>query len=258
MEVGRPKRRRRQNELTSAKAGPRAPIARPGLSCAAPPALTLGAPVAYNYAYAARTRHYSRQEKTCPVSQLFRRAFVSRLVFAVATAALLAGANTAPAGAQTSAGSQPIVTIVTDKGTIKMRLYPEEAPKTVANFVKLARSGFYNGTTFHRVEPAFVVQGGDPLSKRLPVGDPRIGSGGPGYSIKNEPNKKLRHNVGAVAMANAGRDTAGSQFYIVIGKPAPHLDSGDYTIFGQVISGQNVAEKITVGDKMRRVSVGAK
>ncbi len=73
--------------------------------------------------------------------------------------------------------------------------------------------------------------------------------------IKNEPNKKLRHNVGAVAMANAGRDTAGSQFYIVIGQSAPHLDNGNYTIFGQVFQGQAVAEKIAEGDRMTKVTV---
>jgi peptidyl-prolyl cis-trans isomerase B (cyclophilin B) len=142
--------------------------------------------------------------------------------------------------------ANPIATIVTDKGTIKIKLYPEEAPNTVANFVKLAKKGFYNGLTFHRVEPDFVIQGGDPNGN---------GTGGPGYMIKNEPNKKLRHNVGAVAMANAGRDTAGSQFYIVIGKPAPHLDNGNYTIFGQVIQGQAAAEKIQVGDKMKKVTI---
>lgn len=140
----------------------------------------------------------------------------------------------------------PIAVIQTNKGTIKIRLYPEEAPKTVENFIKLARKGFYNGLKFHRVEAGFVIQGGDPK------GD---GSGGPGYMIKNEPNRKLRHNRGAVAMANAGRDTAGSQFYVVIGNAAPHLDNGDYTIFGQVFAGQNVAEKIKVGDKMIKVTI---
>lgn len=152
--------------------------------------------------------------------------------------------------AQKAAASHPIATIETVKGTIKVKLYPEEAPNTVANFISLARKGFYNGLNFHRVEPGFVIQGGDPKGN---------GSGGPGYSIKNEQNKLLKHNRGAVAMANAGRDTAGSQFYIVIEKPAPHLDSGDYTIFGQVISGQENAEKIQVGDKIKKVTIsGAK
>ena len=122
----------------------------------------------------------------------------------------------------------PLVILETSKGTIKFILYPEISPKTCANFIKLVKKGFYNGLTFHRVEPGFVVQGGDPK------GD---GSGGPGWSIPNERCAPLKHNRGAIAMANAGRDTAGSQFYIVIGKPAPHLDEKEpdgvnkYTIF---------------------------
>ena len=185
--------------------------------------------------------------------------FPRKIVLAVAGAAVFG--TIAPASAQpgkpaaakkpaTSAKSakvtHPIATIVTNKGTIKIKLFPEEAPKTVENFVKLANKGFYNNLTFHRVEPNFVIQGGDPK------GD---GTGGPGYMIKNEPNKKLKHNVGAVAMANAGPDTAGSQFYIVIGQPAPHLDNGNYTIFGQVFQGQAVAEKIAVGDRMKTVTI---
>jgi len=140
----------------------------------------------------------------------------------------------------------PIVTLVTTKGTILIKLFPEEAPNTCDNFIKLINKKFYDGLTFHRVEPGFVIQGGDPKGN---------GQGGPGYSIKNEPNHLLKHNRGAVAMANAGRDTAGSQFYIVITHPAPHLDNGDYTIFGQVVAGQDVAEKIQVGDKMTKVTV---
>ncbi len=148
--------------------------------------------------------------------------------------------------------TRPVVTIETAKGKIVIELYPEEAPATVESFVSLTKKGFYNGLTFHRVEPGFVIQGGDPL------GD---GRGGPGYAIKNETNRTLTHRVGAVAMANAGRDTAGSQFYIVITKPAPNLDGkypdgvNKYTIFGQVISGQDVAEKTAVGDRMTKVTV---
>jgi peptidyl-prolyl cis-trans isomerase B (cyclophilin B) len=148
--------------------------------------------------------------------------------------------------------TNPIVTMVTNKGTIKLKLFPEEAPKTVANFIKLIDKGFYNNLTFHRVVADFVIQGGDPK------GD---GSGGPGWQIPNEDNKKLKHNRGALAMANAGPDTAGSQFYIVINKPQPNLDEKDergiskYTVFGQVISGQAVAEKIAMGDKMTKVTV---
>lgn len=142
--------------------------------------------------------------------------------------------------------TRPTVTIATEKGKIVIELYPEDAPLTVANFESLIKKGFYNNLNFHRVIKDFVIQGGDPK------GD---GTGGPGYMIKNEPNKILKHTRGAVAMANAGRDTAGSQFYIVIGKPAPHLDNGDYTIFGKVVSGQDVAEKIAVGDVMTSVTL---
>ena len=148
--------------------------------------------------------------------------------------------------------TRPTVTMETEKGTIVIELYPEDAPLTVQNFETLIKKGFYNGLNFHRVEPGFVIQGGDPSGN---------GSGGPGYSIKNESNKILKHTVGAVAMANAGRDTAGSQFYIVITNPAPFLDEkypdgvNKYTLFGKVISGQEVAEKIAVGDKMTKVTV---
>lgn len=153
---------------------------------------------------------------------------------------------------ETKPVTRPTVTIETAKGKIVIELYPEDAPITVQNFVTLTKKGFYNGLTFHRVEPGFVIQGGDPSGN---------GTGGPGYSIKNENNKVLKHDVGAVAMANAGRDTAGSQFYIVITKPASFLDAKDpdgvnkYTLFGKVVSGQDVAEKIAVGDKMTKVSV---
>lgn len=163
--------------------------------------------------------------------------------------------KTAEKPAAKAVAERPVATIVTVKGTIKVRLYPEEAPNTVANFISLARKGFYNGLNFHRVEPGFVIQGGDPKGN---------GSGGPGYSIKNENDKTLKHMRGAVAMANAGMDTAGSQFYIVITKPAPFLDEKEngvnkYTIFGQVISGQDAAEKIVVGDKITKITIsGAK
>jgi peptidyl-prolyl cis-trans isomerase B (cyclophilin B) len=179
-----------------------------------------------------------------------RSAFLGASVAFLTALSLMPSAVIAGPAKPAAKPVHPIATIETVKGTIKVKLYPEEAPNTVANFISLARKGFYNGLTFHRVEPGFVIQGGDPKGN---------GSGGPGYAIKNETNKLLRHNRGAVAMANAGRDTAGSQFYIVIDKPAPHLDNGDYTIFGQVISGQEAAEKIQVGDKIKKVTIsGAK
>ncbi|HVK05648.1 MAG TPA: peptidylprolyl isomerase [Armatimonadaceae bacterium] len=139
----------------------------------------------------------------------------------------------------------PVATLETAKGTIKIELYPQEAPKTVQNFLALIGKGYYDGLVFHRVEPGFVIQGGDPN------GD---GTGGPGYTIPDEKNKKLKHGRGAVAMAKTpAPNSAGSQFYVVIEKPASFLD-GKYTVFGQVIEGQEVAEKIAVGDRMVKVT----
>ena len=179
------------------------------------------------------------------MNRISRRVAVQVLLLALAAAPVLAQGGGKP-------GRRPVAVIQTAKGVIKILLYPEEAPQTVENFIKLADKGFYNGLTFHRVDPNFVVQGGDPK------GD---GTGGSGNDIKNEANKKLRHNRGAVAMANHGRDTANSQFYIVLTKPAPFLDEkyedgvNKYTIFGQVIVGQDVAEKLAIGDKMTKVTI---
>src|SRR5437588_10423171 len=108
-------------------------------------------------------------------------------------------------------------TFETNKGQILAELFVKEAPNTVENFEKLANSGFYDGVKFHRVIPDFVVQGGDPQSKDLPAGDRRIGSGGPGYTIKCElKGNPHKHEVGALSMAHSGRDTGGSQFFIVL------------------------------------------
>ncbi len=129
-------------------------------------------------------------------------------------------------------------------GEIKMDFYPADAPKTVENFVTLAKKGFYDGLVFHRVEPGFVVQGGDPKGN---------GTGGPGYTIKAEFNKR-KHVRGAVAMARSQNpDSAGSQFYICF-QPAPFLD-GQYTVFGIVTSGMEVVDKIQRGDKMKSVKI---
>ena len=155
-----------------------------------------------------------------------------------------------PAGAKSSGGAHAV--LETERGAIEVELLPAAAPMAVENFRLLAEHGYYNGLTFHRVESGFVIQGGDPKGN---------GSGGPGWSIPNEKNGPLKHNRGAVAMANAGRDTAGSQFYVVIGKPAPSLDEKEadgmskYTIFGQVVNGQDAAERIQIGDKMTKVTV---
>ena len=129
-------------------------------------------------------------------------------------------------------------------GTIKIEFYPDSAPNTVANFEKLANTGFYNGLTFHRVEPGFVVQGGDPN------GD---GTGGPGYKIKAEFNNR-KHITGTVAMARASHpDSAGSQFDICLA-PASFLDN-NYTVFGQVTEGMDLVQQIRRGDKMSSVKV---
>ncbi|HEB13091.1 MAG TPA: peptidylprolyl isomerase [Actinobacteria bacterium] len=134
------------------------------------------------------------------------------------------------------------VLIETEKGQMTIVLYPDVAPKTVESFITLIQKGFYNDLTFHRVEPGFVVQGGDPQGN---------GSGGPGYTIKAEFNSK-KHIRGTVAMArSADPDSAGSQFYICLA-PQPSLD-GKYTVFGQVVEGMDVVDKIAVGDVMKRV-----
>ncbi|MDE2180949.1 MAG: peptidylprolyl isomerase [candidate division NC10 bacterium] len=129
-------------------------------------------------------------------------------------------------------------------GKIVVELYENDAPGTVANFVKLAKQGFYNGLNFHRVVPGFVVQGGDPK------GD---GTGGPGYTIKDEVNSR-KHLTGTVAMAKtAAPNSAGSQFYITLA-PQPRLDSG-YTVFGQVVEGMDIVMKIKQGDIMKKVTI---
>lgn len=143
-----------------------------------------------------------------------------------------------------------IAVIKTPKGVIKFKFYPDKAPNHVASFIELARKGFYDGTTFHRVEPNFVVQGGDPYSK---TNEGPVGSGGPGYRLKAEFNDQ-KHLAGTVAMARAGDpDSAGSQFYICL-EAQPFLD-GKYTVFGQVTEGMEVVEQIAVGDVMQSVTI---
>lgn len=134
------------------------------------------------------------------------------------------------------------VRIVTAKGEIVLELSGDEAPKTVSNFLTLAKDGFYNGLTFHRREEGFVIQGGDPKGN---------GTGGPGYQFADEPVKRP-YTKGTLAMANAGPNTNGSQFFILLANyPLPPL----YTIFGQVVSGQDVVDRIQVGDVMQKVTV---
>lgn len=143
-----------------------------------------------------------------------------------------------------------VATIKTGKGDIVAELYPKDAPQTVNNFVFLAREGFYNNLTFHRVVPGFVIQGGDPLG---------TGTGGPGYNIP--PEIKDKHSLGALAMARQGgppqtTPSSGSQFYITLA-PQPGLD-GQYTVFGQVTQGMDVVQKIAVGDVIQTVTIEEK
>ena len=147
-------------------------------------------------------------------------------------------------------------TIDTNRGTMVAELYDKEAPKTVENFEKLANDGFYDGVKFHRVIPDFVVQGGDPLSRDLPAGDRRIGTGGPGWTIKCETaNNPHKHEVGALSMAHAGKDTGGSQFFMVLSESNTRHLNGVHTVFGKIVEGQDVLSKIEQNDSMTSVRV---
>ncbi len=137
--------------------------------------------------------------------------------------------------------------ILTEKGVMKVLFFEKDAPNTVANFVKLAREGFYDGLTFHRVIPDFVIQGG------CPKGD---GTGGPGYTIKCELNGNNQyHDRGVLSMAHAGRDTGGSQFFICHNrKNTAHLDRR-HTCFGKVYDGLEVIDAIRQGDKIIKITI---
>ncbi len=132
-------------------------------------------------------------------------------------------------------------TMQTSHGTIEIELFEGDAPKTVENFVKLSRDGFYDGVIFHRVIPDFMIQGGDPTG---------TGSGGPGYQFEDEFNDR-RVERGALAMANSGPNTNGSQFFIVTADACPWLD-GKHTVFGRVTSGMDVVDSISQLDKDAR------
>ena len=136
--------------------------------------------------------------------------------------------------------------IITDKGTLKVEFYEKDAPLTVKNFTDLAKSGFYDGLTFHRVIPNFVVQGGCPNG---------TGSGGPGYKIKCELNAENQfHDKGVLSMAHAGRDTGGSQFFIVLDrKNTAHLDR-NHTCFGKVVEGIEIIDSIRQGDHIKKLT----
>jgi peptidyl-prolyl cis-trans isomerase B (cyclophilin B) len=146
--------------------------------------------------------------------------------------------------------------IETDRGTMTAELYDKEAPGTVENFEKLANTGYYDGIKFHRVIPDFVVQGGDPLSRDLPEGDRRIGTGGPGYRIQCETEgNPHKHEVGALSMAHAGKNTGGSQFFIVLSEQNTRHLNGVHTVFGKVTQGLDVVKSIRPNDTMSKVRV---
>jgi peptidyl-prolyl cis-trans isomerase B (cyclophilin B) len=136
-------------------------------------------------------------------------------------------------------------TITTNKGTIRLELFADKTPKTVANFEKLSNDGFYNGLKFHRVIADFMIQGGCPQGN---------GTGGPGYKFEDEFHPELRHDTpGILSMANAGPNTNGSQFFITH-VPTPHLDDR-HSVFGKVIEGQDVVDSIAAGDVMETVVI---
>lgn len=144
--------------------------------------------------------------------------------------------------------------IQTAKGNMMVNFFEEDAPNTVRNFVELAKKGFYDGLAFHRVIPNFVIQGGDPYSKDM--NDPRVGTGGPGYTINCElTGANQYHDKGVLSMAHAGRNTGGSQFFICHNRSnTKHLDR-QHTCFGKVVDGLDVIDKIRQGDKIEKVII---
>jgi len=137
--------------------------------------------------------------------------------------------------------------IITEKGTMKVEFFEKDAPNTVKNFVDLSNKGYYNGLTFHRIIPTFVIQGGCPIGN---------GTGGPGYKIKCEvQGDNQYHDRGVLSMAHAGRDTGGSQFFIVLSRAATsHLDR-NHTCFGKVVEGLDIIDDIRGGDKILEIKI---
>ena len=136
-------------------------------------------------------------------------------------------------------------TFVTERGEFRLRLFDDQVPRTVNNFVFLAREGFYNGVTFHRVIPGFMAQGGDPTG---------TGGGSPGYRFDDEFHPDLVHNAGVISMANSGPNTNGSQFFITF-VPTPHLDGG-HAVFGEVVEGMEVVNSISPRDPATAIEAG--
>ena len=174
------------------------------------------------------------------------------------TLSLAVALTVVPARAQDKPAAKPAATptavITLEKGgEIVLEFFPKDAPRHVDNFLKLARQKFYDGQRVHRVEKAFVVQFGDPLTKTLKMDDDKIGTGGPGYAIKAEFNARP-FDRGVLGMARGDDpDSAGSQIYIMLGDA--HFLNGKYTAFGRVARGMDVVDKIRVGDRVRTVRV---
>jgi len=148
----------------------------------------------------------------------------------------------APISSMSTTTTNPRVVFTTSYGAIELELFTADAPKTVENFLSLARKGYYDGTAFHRVIKGFMIQGGDPLTKAQPDNWSVHGTGGPGYTFADEFNENLLVR-GSLAMANAGPNTNGSQFFIVTTAATPWLD-GKHTNFGRVVSGMDVVDRI--------------
>jgi len=165
---------------------------------------------------------------------------------------VLGVALTAPGWAQPAKRQAAVITLEKG-GQVTLEFFPGDAPKHVENFLSLARKGFYDGQRVHRVDPGFVVQFGDPQSKTLPMDHPRMGTGGPGYTIKAEFNKRP-FDRGVLGMARGDDpNSGGSQVYLMLG-PAPFLN-GQYTAFGKVASGMDAVDTIKVGDRIRSIKV---
>lgn len=174
---------------------------------------------------------------------------LSGLPWFVPTLAMAAGgpparkSYSAPPAMSIDPSKKYSATISTGKGDIVLDLFAKDAPNTVNNFVVLARDGFYNGVTFHRVIPGFMAQGGDPTG---------TGAGGPGYRFRDEFSQH-KHLKGSLSMANAGPNTNGSQFFITYA-PQPHLD-GRHSVFGQLVKGAEVLDKIVAGDVIKQITI---
>ncbi len=160
-------------------------------------------------------------------------------VVGVGLAVGLAGTACGQQGEMSGAAARPRAILETTKGRIVLELYRDKAPKTVENFITLARKGFYNGVIFHRIIPGFMIQGGDPTG---------TGRGGPGYTFEDEIAPDLKHDgPGVVSMANAGPDTNGSQFFITLA--ATHWLNGKHAIFGRVVEGQATVDAIAAVER---------